>query len=172
MALLKLNIVYDGTGGFNPPREAREPADMRSNLLIGSTYGIKQLPFNESDRYAIVNLFGIWQKRLTPKTTLGGELGLNYNSSLEARLENINQAGSSADNYRAYLAVHHMLHFDPFAFRFQVGYYLWPSFEEDGMVFFRYHLIYQMNRVDLFAGLKSHFAKADNIEIGLAYKLR
>jgi hypothetical protein len=172
LAMVKVNIVYDGSGGINPPREAREPQDKAANILIGSTFGLKQTYFNTGDPYKALNLFGIWQKRLTPKTSLGGELGLNYNSSMKARLENINEPASSADNYRAYIAVHHMLHFDPFAFRFQAGTYLWPSFREDGMVFFRYHLIYQMKRIDLFAGLKSHFAKADNAEFGIAYKLR
>jgi hypothetical protein len=172
MALLKLIVEYDGSGQINPPREERKPKLLQTNLFVGSTFGLKQTaPFYDT-RYLALNVFTTWQKRFTPKTSLGVETGLNYNASNMDRHLERKKPAQSEDNYRLYIGLHHMLHFDPFAFRFQAGSYLWPSFEEDGLIFFRYHLVYQLNRIDIFAGLKSHFAKADHTELGLAYRIR
>lgn len=172
LALLKLIVAYDGSGGINPEREERKPEAKNRKISLGSTFGLKQTaPFYET-RYFAMNIFGIWQKRFTSKTSLGAEVGMNYNASNIDRLEDSKKPAQASDNYRAYLGLHHMLHFDPFAFRFQVGSYLWPSFEEDGLIFFRYHLVYQLEKMDIFVGLKSHFAKADHAELGLAYRIK
>lgn len=172
MALLKLIVAYDGSGGINPEREEKKPEANQASLFFGSTFGFKQTAPFYNTRYFAMNVFTTWQKRLTPKTSLGGEFGMNYNASNMARHEERKKPVQPGDNYRAFLGVHHMLHFDPFAFRFQVGGYLWPSFEEDGLIFFRYHLVYQMEKMNFFVGLKSHFAKADHAELGLAYRIK
>ena len=173
LAMLKLLFTYSPTG-FKTPHRIEEPfLKQRGEFLVGSSFGAKQIPPIGSKRYGVANLFGIWQKRISKKSGFGAELGLNYNASLEHRdVGPVKASNQSADNYRAYIAGLYELNFDPIAIRLQVGSYIFPNFDADGMIFFRYHLVYKTVRWQVFTGLKSHFAKADNIEIGLAYKLK
>lgn len=173
LAMLKLLFTYSPTGFKTPQRIEKPYPKENGQWLVGSSFGLKQIAPIGSKRYGVGNLFGIWQKRTTEKSIFGAELGLNYNSSLQHRdVASEKASEDSADNFRAYIAGLYQLNFDPFAIRLQVGSYIFPNFEADGMIFFRYHLVYKANRWQVFAGLKSHFAKADNIEIGLAYKLK
>lgn len=173
VAMLKLLLTYSPTGLTTPQRVEKPFPKENGEWLVGSSFGVKQIAPIGSKRYGVANLFGIWEKRISEKSGFGAELGLNYNASLEHREVASEKASeSSADNYRAYIAGLYQLHFDPLAIQLQVGSYIFPSFEADGMIFFRYHLVYNANRWQGFVGLKSHFAKADNIEIGLAYKLK
>lgn len=173
LAMLKLLFTYSPSGFKTPQRIELPDMHYKGEILVGSSFGVKQIAPIGSKRYGVANLFGVWQRRVSEKSSFGAELGLNYNASLEHRDVASNETSeSSADNYRAYIAGMYQLHFDPLAIRLQVGSYIFPSFEADGMIFFRYHLVYNANRWQIFTGLKSHFAKADNIELGLAYRLK
>lgn len=173
LALLKLLFTYSPSGYAAPQRVEKPFPKENGEWLVGSSFGVKQIAPIGSKRYGVANAFGIWQKRATEKSTLGAELGLNYNASLAHRdVESEKASEKTADNFRAYIAGMYQLNFDPIAIRLQVGSYIFPSFEADGMIFFRYHLVYTVNRWQVFVGLKSHFAKADNGEIGLAYKIK
>lgn len=173
MAMLDLRISYHPSGTKLPERNELPFKAKPAKWYIGASYGLKQIyPINGSF-YNVVHLFGIYQKRITNKTSFGGELGLNYNASLEDRINELNTVpGVSSDNYRAYLAGIFQLHFDPIGIRFEAGTYLFPKFTLDGMIFFRYQILYNLNRFQFFAGLKSHFATADNCEVGIAYQLK
>ena len=173
IAMLKLLLTYSPTG-FETPRRIEKPFEKtKLEFLSGTSVGIKQIAPIGSKRHAVANIFAIAQKRATEKSTFGAEFGVNYNSSLEHRHVGVEKASeNSADNYRVYLSGLYQLNFDPLAVRFQVGTYLFPRFEADGMIFFRYHVVYNFNRWQAFIGLKSHYAKADNGELGIAYKLK
>ncbi len=170
MPILKLNIGYLGSA---PPKHERlQPEFVKpsNQMTTGASFGMKEILPIGGPKYAVVNIFAGWRKRFSPKSSYGAEAGINYNESLSHREE------GSSDNFfydfRAYIAAQYQLHFEPFGIRLQAGGYLFPAFEEDGSVFFRYHLIYEWERVEFMAGLKSHFAKADNIEVGAAYRFR
>lgn len=173
IAMIKLLFTYSPTG-FAIPQRIEKPFDKtKLEILTGTSFGVKQIAPIGSKRFGVANLFGIVQKRINEKSTFGAELGLNYNASLEHRdVEGVKASNNSADNYRAYLAGLYQLNFDPLAIRFELGTYLFPRFEADGMIFFRYHVVYNFDRWQAFVGLKSHYAKADNGELGIAYKLR
>lgn len=173
VALLKLVVAYNSGPLPERIRENRAFTSTKGELHIGTSAGLKEILPIGGTKYPVVNLFAIWQKRFTPKSGFGVEAGVNYNSSLQHR-EKEGGGGASnlrSDNYRAYLALSHTLHFDPVAFRIQAGSYVAPAFKDDGLIFFRYHLIYQWTKFQVFTGLKSHFAKADCIEIGLTYRV-
>lgn len=168
--LFKLQVSYLG---LHPPvRERANPVLEKkySVWYAGASFGNKQILPVGGPRYFIMNAFGIWERRITPKSSFGTELGVNYNESLSYRQEN--EGGTLLYDYRAYLAGIYRLHFEPFSLRLQMGFYLFPEFKSDGNIFLRYHLLYDLGRIQLLAGLKSHWAKADNIEIGAAYRLK
>jgi hypothetical protein len=167
---LKLTAGYLGKN--TTKRERLNPEFIRpdTDLLLGMSVGGKEIIPIGGSLYPVVNVFGTWRKRFSPKSSYGVEAGINYNASLSHRMEE--SSDKAMVNFRAFIAGQYQLHLDPFGIRFQAGTYLFPTFEEDGYIFFRYHLIYEIGRLDLLAGLKSHFAKADNIEIGAAYRIR
>lgn len=173
LAMLRLAFMYRTKQTEIPTMERKPVEKTPGQVSIGVSGGAKEIKPIGGRTYAILNGFAIWQKRLSPKSSFGGEIGLNYNESLQYRSENLN--GEDLDpgnNYRAYIAALYQLHFDPLALRFGLGTYINPSFTDDGSVFFRYHLVYQLERFQVFTGLKSHYAKADNIELGMAYRLK
>lgn len=141
-----------------------------NRMLFGSSIGAKEILPIGGRKYHIVNVFAMWMRRFSPKSSYGVEGGINYNGSLSSREES--DRTTTLTNYRAFVAGQYQLHFDPWGIRLQAGSYLFPTFTSDGYIFFRYHLVYNAGRVDLLAGLKSHFAKADNIEIGAAYRIK
>ncbi len=173
LALLKLILAYDAAPAKLPARQNPEFDKPAAAIYAGSSFGLKEALPVGSGKFVVVNIFGTWAKRVSRKTELGVEAGLNYNESLAHRITDRGPTtGKSADNFRAYIAGQYMLLLDPFAVRFQAGSYIAPAFKDDGLIFFRYHLVYQLEKFQVFAGLKSHFAKADNAEVGIAYKIR
>jgi hypothetical protein len=173
LALVRMALLYR----FNPQplptleKAPYEPEKFR--IIMGASGGMKETKPIGGRKYGILNLFGIYLKRVSGKSSIGGELGINYNESLQyANDEADRDNPDSRDNYRPYIAGIYQLHFDPLVLRFSLGSYIAPRYTGDGLIFLRYHLVYDLNRFQFFAGLKSHYARADNGEIGIAYKLK
>lgn len=153
-------------------RPALEEEEKEAKLYAGGSFGAKQAPPYGSPRHGVANGFLNLQKRLTAKSGWGAEIGMNMNGSLAQRARRSGREGSRSENFRAYIAAEYRLYLSPIALRFQAGSYIFPEFEDDGLIFFKYHIIREFGRWQVFAGLKSHFAKADNIEAGAAYRIR
>jgi hypothetical protein len=135
---------------------------------IGFSYGRgEEWPINSGQKGAF-NVFTHYEKRLTPKSSVGIEGALNYYANLEKRVD---QAASQMINYRASIAATYKLHFGNLGYRTQFGVYIFPPFDGDGYFFLRNHLVYDFERVQVFAGLISHWAVAQNLEIGTAIRL-
>lgn len=173
LGLLKVLITYDPKGFVIPKRKTPPFPKKPFTIFAGASFGMKETYPIGGSLYTVVNVFGIYDKQINYKSSFGGEIGLNYNGSLQHRItEDNTPSGNSGDNYRAYIAGLYQLHFDPVGIRFEMGSYLFPQFTDDGMIFFRYHILYNFNHFQVFFGLKSHYAKADNFETGIAYKLK
>jgi len=172
LAVAKIAVTFGARTVPRPERTIPEVKKNSAHLYAGGSAGVKQsLPYG-SNLDGVGNAFVNFQKRATAKSGWGFEAGVNYNSGLADRAVEAGRSGSASENFRPYLAAQYLLHLDPFALRFQAGSYILPEFEDDGLVFFKYHLVYAMERWQFFAGLKSHFAKADNIEAGIAYRIK
>lgn len=171
LAVLKVAVAYRKTTA-QPERLKPATDDKDAGLFAGGSFGMKQAPPYGSSRHGIANGFLNYQKRLTAKSGWGAEIGMNINGSLAQRAREAGREGSRSENFRAYIAAEYRLCLSPVAFRFQAGSYVVPEFEDDGLIFFKYHIIRSFGDWQVFAGLKSHFAKADNIEIGAAYRIR
>lgn len=173
LAMLRMTLLYRFSPSPLPDLSIPSFEPAKSNILIGLSGGMKEtLPIG-GKKYGVVNFFGIYQKRITGKSTFGGELGLNYNESLQYANDDGDQDDPNPkDNFRPYVAGIYQLHFDPISIRLSVGSYIAPRYRDDGLVFLRYHLVYDLSRFQFFVGLKSHYAKADNGELGVAYRLK
>ncbi len=155
-----------------PQREMPLEVDKPWHWYAGVSAGLKTLPPVGGPHYGVGNVFTAMQKRLNSKASFGAELGINYNSSLQKRALEKNEEAPTSVNMRAFAAAQYLFHFGHIALRLQAGSYLFPQFSEDGLIFFRYHLVYEKQRWQAFIGLKTHYAKADNGELGLAYRIK
>ncbi len=156
----------------NPPQRLRkEVEDKAWHLYGGMSFGVKEVLPLGGPSYGVVNGFASAQKRINPKSSWGAEGGVNYNASLEPRAIDRGASPSAGLNFRAYLAGQYILHFGLLSLRLQAGSYILPKFEDDGLVFFRYQLLYEQGRWQAFVGLKTHYAKADNGELGIAFRI-
>lgn len=172
IAVAKVSIQYLTVPEKLPERLHPEYVTSPWQYFVGSSFGMKEVLPIGGPKYGVVNVFGSALKRVSRKSSLGVEAGINYNSSLSSRAINAGREPTGGENLRPFAAGQYALHFGPVALRLQVGSYLFPVFEDDGLVFFKYHLVYERARWQAFIGLKSHFAKADNGELGIAYRIR
>lgn len=171
VAIAQLSVVYHQNAEI-PERIQKEMTPSKIIYSIGSSFGVKEIYPIGGEKYEVLNIFGQATKRISPKSSLGAELGINYNASLEDRSnEKEKGSGEKSDNYRVMISAIHQLHFDPFGLRFQIGTYIAPNFTSDGALFFKYHVYYDFKDFQFFLGLKSHYAKADNAEIGINYRI-
>jgi|GEM_PF-2974431 len=167
--MLHTVVAFAPKGFIDPTRLSPPFPKGEQHWRLGISAGMKQGDEIQSPYYGVVNGFGIWDIRVSPKSLLGAEVGLNYNATLSTRVEG---QDDPSFNYRAYVAGLYQLCFGDLGIRFSAGAYIAPKFTEDGAVFLRYHILYNFNRIQIFAGLKSHYAKADNIEIGTAIRIK
>lgn len=173
LALVRLAFLYQFAPQPLPELSIPEFEKRKANIIFGISGGMKEIKPIGGRKYGILNLFGIYQKRISGKSSFGGELGVNYNESLQYANDDADQENPDGrDNFRPYIAGIYQLHFDPLSIRFSLGSYIAPRYTDDGLIFLRYHLVYDLNKFQFFVGLKSHYAKADNGELGIAYKLR
>ena len=169
---VSLALEYRPQLHASPTRLHPDFGGIHSDFHVGVSGGAKEIKPLGGTKYAVINLIGFWTYRVSPKSSFGAEGGLNYNASLRYRMADIDKPPADpAMNYRPYLAALYQLHFDPLVLRFSLGSYIAPRFEQDGNVFLRYHLAYQWRNWQVFGGLKSHYARADNVELGMAYRL-
>lgn len=173
LAVIRMAFLYEFAPKILPELSVPEFKSTKAKLLLGVSGGMKEIKPIGGKKYAIVNLFGIYQKRISGKSSFGGEIGINYNESLQFTIDSGDPENPNPkDNYRPYLAGIYQLHFDPLSIRLSVGSYIAPRYADDGLIFLRYHIVYDLSRVQFFIGLKSHYAKADNGELGIAYRLK
>ncbi|MEM9051610.1 MAG: acyloxyacyl hydrolase [Bacteroidota bacterium] len=173
LGLLRVGVMYRFEEREIPEIQTKEIGPQTAEIMVGISGGLKEIQPIGGDKYGVLNFFGIYQKRISGKSTFGGEIGLNYNESLQYKNDDSTTGEPNpSDNYRAYLSALYQLHFDPLAIRFSLGSYIAPRFTDDGLIFLRYHLVYEIEKFQFFIGLKSHYAKADNGELGIMYRLK
>jgi hypothetical protein len=171
LAVATLALRYNAAPASLPERQPVNVPDKSWRLWTGLSGGLKEVLPIGGQRYTVFNLFANAVRPINAKSSFGFEAGVNFNNSLSPRAAELGRAPAKRENWRSFAAAQYLFHFGNLALRLQAGCYILPTFEEDGLVFFRYHLVYSVERFQAFTGLKSHFAKADNIEIGLAYRL-
>lgn len=179
VAVASVRIMHRWPGSSADPSPAALPERKKITLdqkpwtfYTGLSGGLKEVLPIGGPMYGAVNLFASAQKPISAKSSWGFELGLNHNASLRHRTREVGGEPASTENLRAYAAAQYLLHFGVLSLRLQAGSYLFPTFRGDGLIFFRYHLVYEKARWQGFLGLKSHFAKADHPELGIAYRIR
>ncbi len=114
-----------------------------------------------------------YEKKLSFKSSIGGNLDVFYNPAQKAELEKDSiYIDAGWENTQLGISVNYTLHFGKFETYFLAGYYLKKEDEELPNIYTifggRVHL---NDRLNLNIGLKTHIASAEYLMLGIGYKI-
>ncbi|GAB4259069.1 MAG: hypothetical protein Kow0079_16250 [Vicingaceae bacterium] len=144
------------------------------NTLLLLNFGAKEIaPFN-GPKYPIASIVFEKTKVVSNKSDLGVGLDVFYNASLPVLIErDTNLTSGNFDAIR--LGVHGawFLNLGKLQYYFNFGGYFINHYRDRGMFFHRIGSRYALNdKFILNLSLKTHFAVADFVEFGIAYKIK
>ena len=148
------------------------PISKKNEFLIFCAIGTKEIYPICGKKYFTTTISGLYSRVLSHKRKVGIGLDFSYSAS---NIETLNR-DSIYPKYnvlvtRPGLCLSHELIFGKLSFIMQVGTYIYAMDKSDGMFYDRFGFRYQISKHFLAnLTLKTHFAKADYIESGFAYK--
>lgn len=141
---------------------------------VTSSIGINEVDQTNKKKYMATALSLGREKRLNYKSTLGGALDLFYNPAQRVALKRKEvEVEPGWENLQSGISIYHVLHFGKLGVLTQAGYYLKTKDKELGNF---YHIV--GGRVEIspklsgFFALKTHFARAEYLSIGINYQLK
>lgn len=136
--------------------------------------GLKEIPPVEGPKYMVANLAYNLVKPISNKSNYGVSADFFYNSSLEALIEqNDNIPASNVDNFRVGISAMYGISVGKLMLSVHMGGYIMPRYTDNGFLYHRINSRYTINKKLFFnLGLKSHFAVADFIEMGIGYNIK
>lgn len=139
-----------------------------SYTLLGS-FGLKQISIADSKKYFVYTLSSLIERRNSPRTSWGAGLDLFYNMGLKNLLEIPDPAFSPL---QLGAVISYTKHLDPLEIKIMIGGYLIDNYKNNGIIYNRFGLRYWINK-SLVMGLtlKTHYARADHIELGIGYRI-
>ena len=143
-------------------------------IKLGTTFAIKETGDTDGERYNIYSGFLSATRSLGFKNKLGLCLDLSWDGS-----DAILVARSNSDPYPASqltkpgISAAYELVLSRMSFAFNLGFYLGGKDKSEGLSYYKAGIHYLISR-NMFANLtlKTHFARADYVGIGLGYKFR
>lgn len=141
---------------------------------ITSSIGINEVDQTNRKKYIATALSFGREKRLNYKSTLGGAFDLFYNEAQRVALQRKEiEVKPGWENLQSGFSIYHVLHFGNFGVLTQAGYYFKTKDKELGNF---YHIVggrVKINRqLHGFFALKTHFARAEYLSIGINYHLK
>ena len=139
------------------------------NIII--TGGSKEVYPTGSPNHSTFTLFINAIKPLGQKSKIGIGTNLFYDISLLGKIGTDSIPLNHLTIIREGIYFSHELCISKLSMIFQMGVYIIDNYKKDGFLYHRLGWNYQINK-HLIANftLKTHFAKADNLELGLGYK--
>ena len=125
------------------------------------------------DRYGIADIAYSASKSITFKSTIAGGADVFYNTAHDGEEGKNGEALDGAgDILQAGVNVGYMLLVDRMGVYINQGVYLYTKYDEDGMLYHRFGIRYFMlDHFVLNLSMKTHFAVADHVELGIGYRL-
>lgn len=114
-----------------------------------------------------MTLSGLWFKPVNLKSAFGAGADIFYDNSISARIDALGEVTSEPiNNYRFGIYGSYQLSAGQLALVFNMGYYLYNAWDNDGNIYHRLGLRYYFEKIFLCMNLKTHYARADFIELG------
>lgn len=162
---------YFNKNALQPPIDYElKPEIEKWRTTLSFTAGVKEIQPPMSKKYPTFSMTLLRERRFTYKSSVGAGLDLFYNTSLIKLMERENNISKNTEAVQAGLLLSYSMHFDRFELKMQNGFYIHSNWKNDGPVYHRFGLRYRCTK-NLFTQftLKTHFAKADFMELGLGY---
>jgi hypothetical protein len=138
---------------------------------LGLFVGLKEIPPPYGKKFTTLSLSYLLDRRFSMKSSFGLGLDVFRNSSIGVLLERRDNNDRQIDIIQSGAVLSYTLHFDEFEFKMQQGFYLRDKWKDNGFLYHRFGLRYQVNdKIFFHLMLKTHFAKADHGELGLGYR--
>lgn len=143
------------------------------SFLLRGGFGINEIYPAEGDKYFASVLTGMGEKRLNRKSSLGSSFDVYHNPANRAELANdsifINKGWETV---QMGIGIYHVLHLGDFGVGFKWGFYLKNENEDLGFMYHEFFGRFGLNeRLNGVISLKTHFAAAEYLMLGLSYKL-
>ena len=143
------------------------------NKYVLGNIGFKEIAPIEGPKYPIASLSYNSLRNITNKSSVGVGADLFYNSSLTKQMEKDSvSTDGGLNNVRAGLAFIYSMDVGKISYQLHMGAYPYTKFKGQGYLYHRIVSRYMVNdHAFLNLSLKTHFAVADFIELGVGYKL-
>lgn len=123
--------------------------------------------------YFAATVSGLIFKPLNLKSALGFGADIFYDNSIARRIEDLN--GTKAEqikNFRSGIYGAYQLSIGKLGLMFNMGYYLYNEWKADGNIYHRICVRYYFEKIFLCMNLKTHYARADFIELGAGIRIQ
>jgi hypothetical protein len=118
-------------------------------------------------------LSGMYFKKYSLRSAWGIGADLFYDNSISYRIETMEGTETNfADNIRQGIYGAYHLTVGKVGVMFNMGFYLYNPWKDDGNAYHRICLRYYMEKTFICLNLKSHYARADFIELGFGYRFK
>jgi len=143
-----------------------------NKFLVGNV-GLKEIPPVDGPKYFVSTASFNLIKSFSAKSSYGFAADFFYNSSISPTLKNnTGKKLNNADNFRLGIAAIYEIDFGRISYLFQMGVYLRTANISEGYIYHRITSRYYVNdRLFINLGLKTHYAVAEFVELGIGYKL-
>lgn len=169
MAAITLGYAFNKPDEALPPRIQPDTTDQgASNFLFGSFF-VKEVAPADGSKYAVATLFAERMWRTSNKFSFGGGVDVFYDKSLSQRF-NYEASNGLLELIRSGLHVGTEMHLGNTALVLSVGSYVYSGVKSES-VYHRFGIRQKINsRWTACVHVKSHWGKADFMEIGIGRK--
>jgi hypothetical protein len=168
------NLALRRSFGTNIARVSRPalPFSRNPQLLFHLGGFLKKVYPPLGKNYFAGALSGLYLKPVNAKSTFGGGLDVFYDPSISARIDRLGEKRpKAADDFRPGLYGAYHFSLNHIGLMFNMGYYLYNGWKDDGNIYHRICLNYYFEKIFLCMNLKTHYARADMVELGIGYRI-
>ena len=138
---------------------------------MSSSFGLKEVYEPRKTKFGTFNISAQRAFGIGKKSSLSSGIDVFYNSSLSAVREAKGDTVSSLDIIQSGIRIGYQIHIEELVVSLNLGIYILDSYKGDGFMYHRISTRYYFTKhwgTNL--SLKTHFFKADFIELGAAYR--
>ena len=152
------------------PQFTTKGEKQKNGLMLSTAFGVNE-NFPPGGPKFLASNFGVeYGYGISPKSTVQARVDLFYSEALYSEMREDEEV-TRQKALQSGVAIGYGLHFGAFMIRIQTGLYLVDSYRANGIIYNRFG--FQRSFGDHFVahlGIKTHFAKAQNFELGCGWK--
>jgi hypothetical protein len=163
-----LNLGYQYSFGNKKPfyHPEKTERNLASQIHVYTGGFFKKVYPPQGDTYFAMTLSGLWYKPVNTKSSFGAGVDIFYDNSISPRIEAHGDSAAAINNFRFGIYGSYELLVGHMGLLFNMGGYLYNAYKDDGNVYQRIGLRYYFEKMFVCVNLKTHYARADFIELG------